>query len=59
MSADVFANNSMGEGMGIDVLEMGLNISTDYKGKVCYRCQAAWLLKQARVCASLNFRNLG
>lgn len=41
MSANVFTNNSMGEGMGVNVLEMGINISTDFKGKVCYISQTA------------------
>lgn len=30
---NVFANNSVGEGMGVKVLGTGLNISTDFKPK--------------------------
>lgn len=55
MSANVFTNNSMGEGMGVNVLEMDINISTDFKGRVYYISQTAWLLKQARVCIRLSF----
>lgn len=29
----------MGEGMGVNVFEMGLNISLDLKPQVCYRAQ--------------------
>lgn len=35
----VLPNNSMGEGVGISVLEMGLNVSTHFKPQVCYRIQ--------------------
>lgn len=35
----VFTNNSMDEGMGVDVFEMDLNVSADFGQQVCYRIQ--------------------
>lgn len=37
--ANVFTNNSMSENMGVNVLEMGLNVSTHFKSQVCHRTQ--------------------
>lgn len=37
MCANVLTNNFMGEGMGVNVLEMGLNVSTHFKPQVYYR----------------------
>lgn len=46
MCANVFTKNLMGEGMGVNVFETGLNVSTNFKQQVYYRAQTAWLLKQ-------------
>lgn len=47
MFADVFTNNSMSEGAGVDAFEMGLNVSTSFKQQVCPGAQTDLLLKQA------------
>lgn len=52
--ANVFTNNLMGEGMGINI-EMGLSVATDFGHQVCYSRQPAWLLKQIQVCTNLDF----
>lgn len=37
MCDNVFMNNSMGKGiMGINVFEIGLNVSPNFKQQVCY-----------------------
>lgn len=49
-AANVFTNNSM----GVKVFEMGLNIPTNFKQRVCYRASLA-LEKDKWVCISLSF----
>lgn len=55
MCANVFANNLMDEGMGVNVFEVGFNVSTDFGRQVCYLAQTVWLLKQTRVSTRLKF----
>lgn len=53
--ANVFTNNLMGKDMGVNNFEMGLNVSTNFGQQVCCRPQAAWPLKQEKVCTTLSF----
>lgn len=35
--ANVYTNSSVGEGTGVNVFEMGRNVSIKFKTQVCYR----------------------
>lgn len=56
MKVDVFTNNFMGEGVGVNIFEKGLNSSTNCGQQVPCRAQTAQLLNQTSgVCTSLSF----
>lgn len=46
MCADVFTDNSVGDSMGVNIFEMHLNVSPNFKQQVGCRAQTAPLLKQ-------------
>lgn len=37
---------NVGEGMGVNIFEICLDVSTNFKAQVCYRTQAVCLLEQ-------------
>lgn len=39
MCANVFTNNSIGEGMDVKIFEMDLNVFTNFKQQVCCTAQ--------------------
>lgn len=52
MFINVIINNSVGEGMSVNVFEMilnvfemGLNVSSDFGQQLPYQAQTAWLLR--------------
>lgn len=61
MCDNIFTKNSTGEGMGVNVFEIGLNVSPKFKQQVCYGAQTAQLPKQTSggLSTSLNLGTLG